>query len=162
MNLFIVFLLTGIWHGANFTFLVWGLFHGFWQVLERLFLKKVLDKNPLKLLNHIYALLVVVIGWVYFRSDTVFQANDYVRQMFFFSSSEYSVFSFLSMKVLLMLEAAVLCAGPLQRLLEGLYGKIKESLPVNIADAALQIVILLYSMLLLVSGTYNPFIYFQF
>lgn len=48
MNLFIVFLLTGIWHGANFTFLVWGLFHGFWQVLERLFLKKVLDKNPLK------------------------------------------------------------------------------------------------------------------
>lgn len=162
LNLFIVFLLTGIWHGANFTFVAWGLFHGFFLIMERLFLKKVLDKNPVKILNHLYTMLVVVVGWVFFRSDNIYAAGRFVSQMFMLQGSNYSVFSFLSMKLLLVLIAALLCSGVLQTLFQGLYDGIKKYLVVDAADFVLQILILLYSMILITSGTYNPFIYFQF
>ena len=162
VNVFLVFLLTGIWHGANFTFIVWGLFYALLQILERLFLGKLLQKNPIKILNHIYTLLAVIIGWVYFRSDTIFQANEYIVQMFTLNPSDTSVLSFLSMKVLVMFVVAVLCGGILQKLFGKLYSKIQNSLPVMLFDFAVQIFLLVYSIALIVSGTYNPFIYFQF
>ena len=63
-NLFIVFLLTGFWHGASLTFVFWGLFHGFFMIIERLGFGKLLEKNPVKLLNHVYTWVVFVCGWV--------------------------------------------------------------------------------------------------
>lgn len=161
-NIFIVFLLTGVWHGANFTFIVWGLYYAFWLIMERLFLGKVLEKKPMKLLGHVYTLLVVTVGWVYFRSDNIYQANEFLVQMFTFGSSDYSVLSYLSMKVLVMLAAALLCGGFLQKLLGNVYKKASKYVPVRIMDILLQMVILIYSAMLIVSGTYNPFIYFQF
>lgn len=162
VNIFLVFLLTGIWHGANFTFIAWGLFYALLQILERLFLGKLLQKNPVKILNHLYTLLAVIIGWVYFRSDTIFQANEYLVQMFTINPSDTSVLSFLSMKVLVMFVVAVLCSGILQKIFGKLYSKVQNSLPVMLLDFALQIFLLVYSIALIVSGTYNPFIYFQF
>ena len=81
-NLFIVFLLTGIWHGANFTFICWGLMYAALLIIERLFLKRVLEKNPIKLINRIYTMFFVMIGWVLFRSDTLLQAKLYIMQLF--------------------------------------------------------------------------------
>lgn len=162
VNIFIVFLLTGIWHGANFTFLFWGIYYALLQILERLFLKKVLDKNPIKILNHLYTLLAVVIGWVYFRSDTIYQANYYIRQMFVYTLSDNSVLTFLSTKVLILAVLAILCTGILQAPLQKFLARIKTSLSFSVADLCLQLCILFYCVLLLVSGTYNPFIYFQF
>lgn len=161
-NLFLVFLLTGIWHGANFTFVAWGLFHGFFLIAERLFLKKLLDKNPIKVLNHLYTMLVVVVGWVFFRSDNIFAAGHFVSQMFSFRGSNYSIFSFLSMKLLIVLCAAFLCSGLMQTILKRPYDKIKKYFAVDLVDFVLQLVILLSSMIMITSGTYNPFIYFQF
>lgn len=162
LNIFIVFLLTGIWHGANFTFIAWGLFYAVLQIIERLFLGKVLYKNPLKIFNHLYTLLAVIIGWVYFRSDTIFQANDYIIHMFTWHTSDTSVLSFLSMKVLVVFLIAILCCGMIQKIFSRLYNRIQNILPVMLIDFILQVLLLVYSIMLIISGTYNPFIYFQF
>ena len=163
LNLFIVFLCTGIWHGANFTFVFWGLFHGLFMIIERLFLGKLLEKNPFKPLNWIYTMLVVMIGFVYFRSDSIFVANEFVRQMFSFGASQsYSVLTHLSMKIIVVLIAAALFSGAIQRPLIKLYRAVQTRLPVIIADYTCQLALTVYSILMLVGGTHNPFIYFQF
>ena len=163
LNLFIVFLCTGIWHGANFTFIFWGLFHGLFMIIERLFLGKWLEKNKFKPLNWMYTMLVVMIGFVYFRSNSIFQANEFVRQMFSFeASTSYSVLTHLSMKVIVVLFAAALFSGAIQRPLMKLYRSIQTKTAVLIADYSCQIVLAVYSIFMLVGGTHNPFIYFQF
>lgn len=81
MNLVMVFFLCGLWHGANMTFVIWGLYNGLFLVLERLFLGDLLAKVP-KLLTHTYAILVVLVGWVFFRADNLSHALDYLQVMF--------------------------------------------------------------------------------
>lgn len=161
-NIFIVFLLTGIWHGANFTFIIWGLMHAALQILERLFLGKFLDRNPVKLFNKIYVLFFVMIGWVYFRSDNVLIANEFIGQLFAFGGSEYNVLAFFSMKLLLVMIAAVLGAGGLHKLYKPFLDRQGENMAVQAAGFVFQMILLVYSMILIVSGSYNPFIYFQF
>src|SRR5690554_2397263 len=73
VNLSIVFILTGFWHGATWSFVFWGVFHGFFMVMERLFLGDLLKKVP-ALLNRIYTLLVVLIAWVFFRIESFSEA----------------------------------------------------------------------------------------
>ena len=162
MNIFIVFLLTGIWHGANFTFLAWGIFFAILQIIERLFLKKILDKNPIKIINWIYMMLMVIIGWVYFRSENILQANEFIKQMFYFTTSENNILTFLSMKVIILFMTAIICTGFLQRAMKNIYVRIKDKFTMEIFDFSLQGFILIYSIFMIISGTYNPFIYFQF
>ena len=162
LNVFVVFALTGIWHGANFTFIAWGLFYAVLQIIERLFLGKLLKKNPVKIINWLYTILAAMIGWVYFRSDNIFQANEYVVQLFSFQKDGASVVSFLSMNAIIVLVVGILFAGFVQRPLKKYYDKIRTKIPVLIVDFTLQFVLFFMSILMLVSGTYNPFIYFQF
>lgn len=84
-NLVFVFFLCGLWHGANMTFVVWGLYNGVFLILERLFLKDVLSKIPV-IFAHAYALLVVLVGWVIFRADSLSHAMDYLKVMFSISN----------------------------------------------------------------------------
>lgn len=161
-NVFIVFLLTGVWHGANFTFIFWGLMYAVLQILERLFLKKVLDRNPIKFLNWIYTITMVLIGWVFFRANTIFDALDYLRQLFCYNETDISVLTFVSAKLLVVLVVAVLCAGILQKMFEKTYAKIENKLVVKIIDVSIQFMLLIVSISYIISGTYNPFIYFQF
>jgi alginate O-acetyltransferase complex protein AlgI len=162
LNVFIVFALTGIWHGANFTFIAWGLFYAVLQIIERLFLGKLLKKNPVKIINWLYTILAAMIGWVYFRSDNIFQANEYVVQLFSFKKDGASIVSFLSMNAIIVLVVGILFAGFVQRPLKKYYDKVRTKIPVLVVDFALQFVLFFMSILMLVSGTYNPFIYFQF
>ena len=163
INLVIVFLLTGIWHGANFTFIFWGLYYAVFLLIERLFLGKYLDKNPVRVLNVIYTFLVVMVGWIFFRSDNIIQGFQFTGQLFAGAGSvENSILNFISMRLLLVLPPALLLSGPVQRLLEKAYRKCSENIAVRIADLGIQMVLLLVSIVLIVSGTYNPFIYFQF
>ena len=161
-NVFVVFALTGIWHGANFTFIAWGLFYAVLQMIERLFLGKLLKKNPVKIINWIYVMFTVMIGWIYFRSDNIFQANEYVKQLFNFSSSNYSALTFLSMTSIIVIIVGILLAGFVQRPLQATYEKIRTKIPVLAVDYALQFALFAMAILMLISGTYNPFIYFQF
>lgn len=161
-NVFVVFLLTGIWHGANFTFILWGLYFAVILIIERLFLGKLLKKNPVKIINWLYFALALSVSWPFFRCPSVSDAFEYIRQMFSFSSSTNSVFTYLSMNAIIMMVVGILFAGFVQRPLKKYYERVKSSLPVLIADYSFQMIITLCSIFMLVGGTYNPFIYFQF
>lgn len=154
-NLVIVFLLTGIWHGANYTFLVWGLLNALFVIVERLFLGRWLEKNPLKIINWFYMMFFFMIGCAIFRSENIVTAMLYIGRLFSFGQpSQYSILSFLSMRVILAFVFCALGSGFLQRYSKK-FSKIYDLFGV-------QIIILVLSILCLITETYNPFIYFQF
>lgn len=166
LNIFIVFAVTGIWHGANFTFIAWGLFYAILQIIERLFLGKLLKKPSFKVFAWIYTMSAVMLGWVYFRSDNIFQANDYVGQLFNFGHFNQEIFGLLSITAVTVFVFGVLFSGFVQRPLKGVFEKIYTrpylKYPVLTADYLIQFAILILSIGKLVGGTYNAFIYFQF
>ncbi|MBM6823096.1 MBOAT family O-acyltransferase, partial [Fusobacterium mortiferum] len=82
LNLFIVFLATGIWHGANWTFIIWGVWHGAFIILEKKIKIENYNRVYQKFLRHIYTIFIFVIGWVFFRSDNLEYAKDYLKVMF--------------------------------------------------------------------------------
>jgi len=164
INLCIVFFATGLWHGANYTFIFWGCFHALFSVMERLFLGKWIKKNPVKIVNQIYTLLVVLLGWVFFRSDTLSYAFEYIGVMFRMQSSALWNFGELvSMKALVVAAIGILLCGPVQQM--SVYGWMKKKTETRWGFALQGVAvcgILIYCMLALASGAYNPFIYFRF
>ena len=152
-NIFIVFLFTGIWHGANFTFVVWGLVYAVLLVAERLFLGKLLNKS--KVISRIYTLFFVILLWVVFRCDNILQAGVYIREMFTKGTGEYTVLSFLSVKSIAALLAGLLFSMPI-------YKKIGDRVKRSIPAVIFRTVLLAASMLVVLNGSYNPFLYFQF
>ena len=162
-NVAVVFFVTGIWHGANLTFIVWGLIFVVFSILERLFLGDLLKKNPVKPVNWLYTILVVMIGWVFFRSDNLDFAGRFIGQMFSFKGSQYySVFTYLSVEVIVALVCGILFSGALQRPLGGVYAKIKEKIPVRVIDVIIQLAILAFCIIRIVGGSYAPSIYQNF
>lgn len=163
INLAIVFTLTGLWHGAALCFVFWGAWHGFFMIIERLFLKKWLDGCRFKTVNRIYTMLVVIIGWVFFRAGSLSRAFEAIKVMFSFrAGSAMPLEMFVSGGVIVSLIAAILLCGALQTVLP----RLRDRLYSTDAPGWLQIgalfVILCMSVVFLVSGTYNPFIYFRF
>ncbi len=163
-NLFMVFLLTGIWHGANLTFILWGLLFALFSIIERAFLGNLLKKNPVKIVNWIYTQFVVMMGWVLFRAPNLDAAGRYFRQLFSFkaSSAGLTVLSYLDMEILVALIAGILLTGILQRPLMKLYDKVKYNYVFMSADTIAQIAIFVWSLIMLVGGSYNPSIYGNF
>ena len=111
VNLWTVFLLTGIWHGAGWTFIFWGIYHGFFNVLERCFLGKWLKQEKFRPLAHIYAVFVVLIGWIFFRADTIGQAFSFIRYMFVPHSAVVLMERYMNRKLWMFLAAALRCSG---------------------------------------------------
>lgn len=161
-NLMIVFLLTGIWHGANYTFFVWGIMHGLLIIAERAGFGRILDKKGFKVLGWVYTSFAVMIGWVFFRSDSIEIATGYIKRLFTFGSFPYTVLNFCSMRTLGALVLAILCMGTLTGPWKRFCDRYRENPVIDVLGYAAQIAMLLYSIILIMSGTYNPFIYFQF
>lgn len=160
-NLFVIFLLTGIWHGAGYNFIVWGLFHGFFNIVERLGYEKLLKNN--KVLSWIYTFLVVNIGWIFFRIENIREALAYIKRILLpwrYSASIYSMWEYIDFYTIFTLLCAILGMGIIQRIIEkkDLANKWKYS----IADILSCMFILVFSIFSLASNTYNPFIYFRF
>ena len=168
INKFIVFFCTGLWHGASFTFVLWGLYHGVFLMLEE-FLPKIpaVIQNTL---GRIYAWLVIVVGFVLFRSDTIGQAGMMISKMFtgFFSNPETISMTaqLLDRWNIVIFILAVIGMGPFHYIVERLR---------NAADAkgvltgsrmvlcqVCSLLVFALCILRLASGTYNPFIYFRF
>lgn len=84
-NLVIVFFICGLWHGANVTFIVWGLYYGFFLILERVFLENLLNKGS-KVISRVYLITTVLFGWVFFRAEDMDQAFSYALNMLQFDS----------------------------------------------------------------------------
>ena len=163
-NLFVVFIVTGIWHGADLTFILWGLMFALFSIIERAFLGDLLKKNPVKPLNWIYATFVVMMGWVLFRAPDLSSAFQYFGQLFSFKASPqgYTVLSYLNFEVMAAMLAGILLCGLVQRPLRKLYEKFENKPVFMCIDGLVQLAILAWSIVMLVSGSYNPSIYGNF
>lgn len=162
LNKIIVFLCTGLWHGANWTFVVWGVFHGLFLLLEEVL---PIRKVP-KFLGHIYALLVVCVGFVIFRADTIHEGLGMIGQMFTgldFSAVKMAVaLEYLTPMFLLISVVAIIGCGPLAGWIRRMTAGKNMVSVLRPASYAASILLLLLCMLSLASGAYNPFIYFRF
>lgn len=168
LNKITVFFLTGLWHGANWTFIVWGLFHGFFLLLEE-FIPKI-KKLP-KFILHIYTLVAVTVGFVVFRADTIGQAVKFIMKMFggFNFSSEVMSFAVqpLTPFFAVMLAVAVICCGTFGKFsgfvkkLENTENLTKKENAIQIGSFVLSFILLAWCIIRLAGGSYNPFIYFR-
>lgn len=162
INLFIVFLLTGFWHGASLTFVFWGLFHGFFMIVERLGFGKVLEKNPLKFLNHLYAWIVVVCGWVLFRMDGMKKGIAFLKAMLVYQKGEYNITACLNAEVILILLLGLLFCGILQNWIPKLKETLYRKEEISVFQTGCLFVIFFLCVISLSADSYNPFIYFRF
>ncbi len=159
-NKFVVFFCTGLWHGANVTFVVWGLFHGFFSMLEEYLPQGKKNASVLvKFLRHLYVLLVVTVGFVIFRADTLGQGLLFIREMFTGFHFEAAAMS-LAAQQLTPLYLTVLAVGAVAScpVREKLAQK-KWFEPVAWGCSLVGLVLCILS---LSGSTYNPFIYFRF
>ena len=158
-NKMIVFFCTGLWHGANVTFIVWGLYHGLFLMLEEYIPLRKTGGRCISALKHIYTLVVVTVGFVIFRSDTMSQGISVIREMFTGFHFEPAAVSLAAEQLtplfLLSMAAAIVCAYPVKAKLEKIRGY--EAAAWMASGAALVLCVLSLS-----GSTYNPFIYFRF
>ena len=183
-NLAIVWILTGIWHGANWTFLIWGIMNFVCIALERMF--NFEKSNVPGFLRHIYAMFVIIIGWVIFRSDSIQFAGSYIGCMFnFIKNGFYNDYTYMFLKEFwIFFLASVIFSMPIVSVLNQFMVKgillrksVEQQFPyeehsiyaeapfvklVSILYPAAMILLFLVCTAYLVKGSYNPFIYFQF
>jgi alginate O-acetyltransferase complex protein AlgI len=158
-NLLIVFSMTGLWHGASWNFVVWGLWHGAFLILERVLGNRF--RMP-KWLGHIYTMLVVLIGWVFFRADTLGQAAVYLRSMAGnpLEGALYSLSHLDREKVFFFALSLIFCL-PAGKWINSRLGETSRSFAQTARDTALAAVFFV-TILYVVSSGFNPFIYFRF
>ena len=160
-NYLVVFALTGIWHGASWNFLLWGLYFAAFLILEKLWLRAVLERLP-ALLRHVYVLLVVGIGWVLFRADTMAAAAGFLGDMFsltLMGTHERELAELLcGGKFLLQFAVSVLFCTPV---FTKLHDAVEERRLGGIGDSIVLLLFMLAVCEMMASG-YNPFIYFRF
>lgn len=162
-NLWIVFLMSGLWHGASWTFVIWGAYHGLFLILDKMFMLKFLKKID-GFASTILTFLVVMIGWVLFRSNTLDFALTYIGKLFSFTGSQ----DFLPMPAFsIMLVFSIIFAffssfkyG--NKIKDFFFNKETYTIKQNIYLSLMAIVLLFLSISFVVSSDFNPFIYYRF
>lgn len=161
LNLFIVWTLTGFWHGAGWNFILWGLYYFVILFIEKLFMLKALDKAP-KLLRHVYSLLLIVLGWVIFACDDITVLMPFVGSLFGANGALGGLdIYWLSTKAVLMLVCCVASTELPKKLMTAFTGRLHEK-AAFVLKAALTLLLLGLSMVFLIGDSYNPFLYFRF
>ena len=173
LNLLIVFVLCGFWHGANWTFILWGLWQGVFLVLERVALGRRLARAWAPL-QHLYALLVIVAGWVLFRSASIAAAWTFLKAMAGFAAGTGVAFraaQFLDARILLAIAIGVPASLPVLAGLRKRAARITASRPalaeplrrgLALGSVLALAALLVLSSMIIAAGTYNPFLYFKF
>lgn len=155
-NLFVTWALTGIWHGANWTFLVWGLLYFVLLTIE-----KLTDlHNKIGRFGHIYAMLFVVLGWVLFRADSISAALSYMGSMFGMTSNVFCddfILTYLSYNKFYLIIGIIACF-PIHRLIKP---RVNQKL-YRIVSTTIILAAFVISISFMIKGSYNPFIYFNF
>lgn len=160
-NLVIVWLVTGIWHGASWNFVVWGCYFCLFIILERLFLNKLLYKLP-KIIQHMYLMIIIIIGWVIFSKENLKSSIEYIKIMFgvgnYPIANGYAKFYISQYSIILII--AIIASIPILKYIRAKIIKIDNIIK------ALKPIIIVFSFILitiyLVNSTFNPFIYFNF
>lgn len=167
-NMFIVWALTGLWHGASWNFVLWGLYYFVFLAIEKLFLGKFLEKLP-AVVRHVYALFIIVIGWVFFYFDDVSRLGQMLKLMFGFSGQAgvLPTDTVLLKNHLVFFLVAIIACIPVSKLVKALLirfsrkGPVQESLA-GAAGILYDVALLFFSTAALVGASYNPFLYFRF
>lgn len=163
MNLWIVFLISGLWHGASWNFVIWGVYHGLFLVLDRLFLKKLLTHAG-AVFSTVFTFFVAILGWVLFRLQTVDEALIYYRRLFAFAFQKVNMHN-MKDQLIIMLVAFVfsfITLFPFGRKLEQLVFY-SEYNPRRYLTVGLVVIILfMLSLGSIAANGFNPFIYFRF
>ena len=159
LNLLIVWGLTGLWHGAAYNFVLWGLYYGLLLILEKFVLKKFLDRLP-SFVQHIYTLFIVIIGWGLFYFTDVGQLGEFMVDLFNFGNGICGNQAFnLIMSNLPMLIIAAVASTPLAAML---YNRFEHTRFMWIPETLYCMGVLGVSTASLVNQSYNPFLYFRF
>ena len=169
-NLLIVFFVTGLWHGASWNFIVWGLYHGLFLLVERAGLGKRLEQAwpPLA---HAYTLLVVLVGWVFFRAADLPSAMAYLQKMVGLTPTSevpaYPFSYFLSAEILISLALGLVLSTPVYHRFQAIWQRLPAHRPpVRRPLETLYVVglvgLFVMAVAYLAADTYNPFIYFRF
>lgn len=153
LNIFIVWFLTGLWHGASFNFILWGLYFGFILVLEKLFILNFLKKVP-NIIKHTYVMFLIIISFVIFDMNTIKEILDYLNAMFNLSNGMVDInFYYNFVPNIFLLILSIIASTPL----------IKHIIDSNIYIRFITLFFgLLLSTAFLVDATFNPFLYFRF
>ncbi len=174
INLLIVFFITGLWHGAAWNFVIWGLIHGFFIIIERIGFDKILTKLP-RIIQHAYTLIIVLLAWVFFRAENSDHAINYIRTMMglnnpyfaFHQLSEFVGIHFVIISIIAILGSLNVFQNGIQK--TNSYIQECQKIDAKIIYHSIEILkiifvvsLLFLSTLYLITGSYNPFIYFRF
>jgi alginate O-acetyltransferase complex protein AlgI len=168
-NILVVWLLTGLWHGASWNFVVWGVYFFILLVIEKFVLLKIEKKIP-KIIWQLYFVVVILVGWVFFYHTSISKAFQFVSIMFGINASSWSspeVRIFLNSYMIFIVIALIGCTP----VIKTIFGRIKGSMQKKqigsysvdqLIKSTVNIAILIVSIIMLVGQSYNPFLYFKF
>lgn len=159
INIGVVWFLTGLWHGASWNFILWGVYFGILLMLEKIFLLKLLKKAPAAV-AHLYSILLFVFGWVIFYFEDMGEMGTFIARMF--GSNGFMMSGDITSTVISYIPLLIAAAVISTPLITTLYHKIKSKPVLYVADNAACILALLLCTSSLVSSSYNPFLYFKF
>ena len=161
-NIFIVWFLTGFWHGASYNFIIWGLYFGIILIIEKIFLKKHLEKT--KIIKHIYTLIIIIISFLIFNSESINEIILSLKNMFFISKiplvNTEIIYHIKNNFILL-----IICIISSTPLLKNIVNKIKTTKfkkIINVLEPITYIVLLILTTAFLIDESFNPFLYFRF
>ena len=168
-NLIVVFFLCGLWHGASWTFVIWGLYHGVFLIVERPAVSRWFEQQP-RFLSHVYALSVIMVGWVFFRAETLRDALGYLQAMASLGGRSQTPQTILAMHFSADVQLALLAgiAGSIPWIrdlgtrLDSMLLKPVTRTGLETAVNGALLLMFLVALTQLAAGTYNPFIYFRF
>ena len=159
INIAVVWFLTGLWHGASWNFILWGLYFGVLPMIEKLFMLKVLKKAP-AIISHIYSIIIILFGWVLFYFENLNEMGIFLARMF--GSDGFMMSGDISVKIISYIPLLIVSAITSTPLISKLYHKIKSKPILYVIDNAGCVLALLLCTAALVSSDYNPFLYYKF
>ena len=161
-NIFVVWFLTGFWHGAAWNFIIWGLYFGVILVIEKFVIKKFLDKTHV--IKYIYSLLLIIIGFLIFNSNSVNEIFSSLKNMFMLSNipvvDDITLFYFKNYMVLFI--SSILLATPLVKVIVNKLKKTKVKGIVEVMEMVIIMALLVLCVSFLIDASFNPFLYFRF
>lgn len=166
VNLMIVFILCGLWHGASWTFLCWGVWHGMFLIIEKLFKSWGIIVRVPGVVKWMSTMFIVLVGWVLFRSDGISHTCHYLQAMFGMVDHEFirfSVWYYLDRQILFTLLVAVIISSKLPALCIAKFseGSLTKNITLFTKPVAL-LSLMIINIIFVINSTYNPFIYFRF
>lgn len=163
LNLFVVWFLTGIWHGASWNFILWGLYFGLLIYLEKKFLLKLLNKVP-KIFSHIYLIILVIVGWTIFYFTDITKVFEYLGILFGFSNNEFT-----NMEINLVITnnifwilISVIASTPVVPFVRKLVDETNKTHIAQFLNMFVNVAIIVLCTAMLIDNSYNPFLYFRF